>query len=142
MPFHHTGYSKFLDQNGLPAISPPWGTLNALDLNTGEYLWKVPLGETEYLRDLGYPTTGTENYGGSVITKNGLLFIAATKDGYIRAFSRDSGKLLWDFKLPAAAFATPALYSAGGKQYLTVACGGEKLDTKKGNKIIAFALED
>ena len=142
MPFQHMGYTKFLDQNGLPAISPPWGTLQALDLNTGEYLWKVPLGDTESLRELGQPTTGTENYGGSVVTENGLLFIAATKDGYIRAFDRDTGKLLWEFKLPAAAFATPALYYAGGKQYLTIACGGEKLGTKKGNKIIAFALED
>ena len=86
--------------------------------------------------------TSTKDYSGAVVTENGLLFIAATKDGYIRAFDRDSGKLLWEFKLPAAAFATPALYYAGGKQYLTIACGGEKLGTIKGNKIIAFALED
>ena len=142
MPYQHTGYTKFLDSNGLPAISPPWGTLQALDLNTGEYIWKVPLGETESLKKLGYPTTGTENYGGAVVTENGLLFIAATKDGYIRAFNKYSGKLLWEFRLPAAAFATPALYSVGGKQYLTVACGGEKLGTKKGNKIITFSLSD
>ena len=92
------------------------------------------------MRNLGYPTTGTENYGGPVITKNGLLFIAATKDGYIRAFDKKAGSLLWEFKLPAPAFATPAMYKVEGKQYLAIACGGEKMGTKKGNKIIAFAL--
>jgi quinoprotein glucose dehydrogenase len=141
LPFKFTGYNKFLDKNGLPAIAPPWGTLQALDLNTGEYLWKVPLGETVSLRNLGYPTTGTENYGGPVVTKNGLLFIAATKDGYIRSFDKKTGSLIWEFKLPAPAFATPSIYAVDGKQYLVIACGGEKLQTKKGNKIIAFALE-
>ncbi len=136
----HTGYKKFLDSNGLPAISPPWGTLNAIDLNTGEYLWKVPLGETMELKAQGFPTTGTENYGGPVITKNGLLFIAATKDGYFRAFDRDTGKILWEYRLPAASFATPSLYQVDGKQYIVLACGGGKLGTKKGNQIIAFSL--
>ena len=141
IPFRHTGYNKFLDKNGLPAISPPWGTLNALDLNTGKYLWTVPFGETDHLKDLGYPTTGTENYGGPVITQNGLLFIAATKDGYFRAFDKRTGIKLWEFKLPAPGFATPAIYSVNGKQYIVIACGGEKLQTKKGNKIIAFTLK-
>ena len=141
LPFGHTGYNKFLDKNGLPAISPPWGTLHALDLNTGEYLWQIPFGETDHLKNLGYPTTGTENYGGPVITENGLLFIAATKDGYIRAYNKETGVKLWEFKLPTPAFATPAIYSVDGKQYLAIACGGEKLQTKKGNKIIAFTLE-
>ena len=140
VPYQHTGYEKFLDKNGLPAISPPWGTLQALDLNTGEYLWRIPFGETDSLRALGYPTTGTENYGGPVVTENGLLFIAATKDGYIRAFDRANGNLLWEFKLPAAGFATPSLYEIEGKQYLVIACGGEKLGTPKGNKIVAFSL--
>jgi len=141
LPFKFTGYNKFLDKNGLPAIAPPWGTLQALDLNTGEYLWKVPLGETVSLRNLGYPTTGTENYGGPVVTKNGLLFVAATKDGYISSFDKKTGSLIWEFELPAPAFATPSIYAVDGKQYLVIACGGEKLQTKKGNKIIAFALE-
>ena len=141
LPFGHTGYNKFLDKNGLPAISPPWGTLHALDLNTGEYLWQIPFGETDHLKNLGYPTTGTENYGGPVITENGLLFIAATKDGYIRAYNKETGVKLWEFELPTPAFATPAIYSVDGKQYLAIACGGEKLQTKKGNKIIAFTLE-
>jgi len=104
-------------------------------------LWRIPLGETDSLRVLGFPTTGTENYGGPVITENGLLFIAATKDGYIRAFNRYNGKLLWEFKLPAAAFATPSIYEIEGKQYLVIACGGEKLGTPKGNKIVAFSLQ-
>lgn len=140
-PYRHTGYNKFLDANGLPAISPPWGSLSAIDLNTGEYLWQIALGETDSLRALGYPSTGTENYGGPAITENGLLFIAATKDGYIRAFNRHTGALLWEYKLPAAAFANPALYEVDGKQYLAIACGGEKLGTEKGNKIIAFSLD-
>ena len=139
--FKHTGYKKFLDSNGLPAISPPWGTLNAIDLNTGDYLWSIPLGETLTLKEKGFPQTGSENYGGAIVTKNGLLFIGATKDGYFRAFNKNSGKLLWEYKLPAAAFATPAMYEVNGKQYIAIACGGEKLGTEKGNQIIAFALE-
>lgn len=139
--YRHTGYKKFLDSNGLPAISPPWGTLHAIDLNTGDYLWSIPFGETLALKEKGFPRTGTENYGGAIITENGLLFIGATKDGYFRAFNKKNGKLLWEYKLPAAAFATPATYEINGKQYIAIACGGEKLGTEKGNKIIAFSLE-
>jgi quinoprotein glucose dehydrogenase len=141
LPYRHTGYNKFLDSNGLPGISPPWGTLNAIDLNTGEYLWKIPYGETPALREKGFPTTGSENYGGPVVTENGLIFIAGTKDELISAYNRHTGEKLWEAKLPAAAFATPATYMINGKQYVAVACGGEKLGAKKGNEIVAFALE-
>ncbi|MBC2838189.1 PQQ-binding-like beta-propeller repeat protein [Robiginitalea sp. SC105] len=141
VPYQHTGYHKFLDSNGLPAISPPWGTLHAIDLNTGEYLWQVTLGDTESLKAAGHPPTGCENYGGPVVTENGLLFIAATKDGYFRTFDRHTGALLWEQALPAPAFATPALYEAGGRQYIALACGGEKLGTPAGNKIIAYTLK-
>jgi len=139
--YKHTGYKKFLDSNGLPAISPPWGTLHAIDLNTGDYLWSIPFGETLALKEKGFPQTGTENYGGAIVTENGLLFIGATKDGYFRAFNKKNGQLLWEYKLPAAAFATPAMYEVNGKQFIAIACGGEKLGTDKGNKIIAFSLE-
>ena len=139
-PYRHTGYQKFLDNRGLPGISPPWGTLNAIDLNSGEFVWKVPLGETLELKAQGHPTTGSENYGGPVVTKNGLLFIAGTKDGFIRAFDKYSGELLWEYELPAPGFATPSMYEIDGRQYLVIACGGEKLGTKKGNQIIAFSL--
>ncbi|WP_430968064.1 PQQ-binding-like beta-propeller repeat protein [Spongiimicrobium sp. 2-473A-2-J] len=140
-PYQHKGYTKFLDSQGLPAISPPWGTLHAIDLNTGSYRWSVPFGETAALKAQGFPTTGTENYGGAVVTQNGLLFIGATKDGFFRAFDKHTGKILWEYQLPAAAFATPATYMVDGKQYVAIACGGEKLGTDKGNKIVAFALE-
>lgn len=139
--YQHMGYNKFLDSNGLPAISPPWGTMSAIDLNSGEFIWQVVLGETDSLKALGYPQTGTESYGGPVVTENGLLFIGGTKDGYFRAYNKWTGELLWEYKLPAAAFATPAMYELNGKQYIVIACGGEKLGTKPGNQIIAFALE-
>lgn len=141
IPYKHKGYNKFLTSDGLPAISPPWGTLHAIDLNSGEFIWSVPFGETPELKEQGYPTTGTENYGGAVVTENGLLFIGATKDGYFRVFDKHNGKVLWEFKLPAAAFATPAMYEVNGKQYIAIACGGEKLGTEKGNQIVAFSLD-
>lgn len=137
LPFTSTGYNKFLDSKGHPAIAPPWGTLSAIDLNTGRYRWQIPLGEEPGLNVKG---TGTENYGGPVVTANGLLFIAATKDGKLRAFDKRNGKLLWETKLPAAAFATPSVYQVNGKQYLVLACGGTKLGTPKGNQYVAFAL--
>jgi len=139
--YSHMGYFKFLDSKGLPGISPPWGTLHAVNMNTGDFLWSVPLGETESLKEMGYPITGTENYGGPLVSQNGLLFIAATKDGYFRTFDKYSGKILWEYKLPAPAFATPATYSHKGQQYLVIACGGEKLGTEKGNKIMAFGID-
>lgn len=140
VPYGITGYNKFLDSKGLPAIGPPWGTLNAINLNTGEYLWKIPFGEEKSLKEKGVPTTGTENYGGPIVTASGLLFIAATKDGMFRAFDKKTGKILWETELPAAGFATPSTYQVNGKQYVVIACGGTKLGTKKGNQYVAFAL--
>ncbi|MFD0799674.1 pyrroloquinoline quinone-dependent dehydrogenase [Maribacter chungangensis] len=137
--YRHTGYTKFVDNQGLPAMAPPWGTLHAIDLNSGEYIWSIPLGNTPELGEKGIGT-GTENYGGPVVTENGLLFIGATRDGYFRAFDKHTGEKLWEYKLPAAAFATPAMYEVNGKQYIAIACGGEKLGTEKGNQILAFAL--
>ncbi|HEA19904.1 hypothetical protein LCGC14_1093620 [marine sediment metagenome] len=140
VPYKHLGYTKFLDSKGLPAIAPPWGTLHAIDLNTGEYKWSVPLGNTPELGEDGIGT-GTENYGGAVITENGLLFIGATRDGFFRVFDTQNGNLLWEYKLPVPAFATPAMYEVNGKQYIAIACGGEKLGTEKGNLVLGFALD-
>jgi quinoprotein glucose dehydrogenase len=140
LPYVFDGYNKFLDKNGYPAVKPPWGQLTAINLNTGEIVWKNRLGEFRELTAKGIPQTGTENYGGSVVTKGGLVFIAATKDERIRAFDKLNGKLLWEAELPACGFATPSVYEANGKQYLVVACGGTKLGTKKGDSYVAFAL--
>lgn len=140
LPYTSTGYHKFLTKEGYPAIKPPWGTLSAINLNTGEYAWKIPLGEFPDLVKKGLPPTGTENYGGPVVTAGGLLFIAATRDSKMRAFHKSTGKLLWQADLPAAGFATPSVYEVNGKQFVVIACGGGKLGTKAGDSYVAFAL--
>ncbi|MBA2561668.1 MAG: PQQ-binding-like beta-propeller repeat protein [Chitinophagaceae bacterium] len=140
LPYEISGYNKFITKSGLPGLAPPWGVLNAIDLNTGEYVWKITLGEDSLFKSKGVKETGTENYGGPVITKGGVLFIAATKDGKFRAFNKRTGKLLWETALPAAGFATPATYQVDGRQYIAIACGGGKLGTKSGDSYLAFAL--
>jgi quinoprotein glucose dehydrogenase len=134
-----SGISKFLTRQGLPGIAPPWGTLNAIDLNTGEYVWKKPLGNDPAFPESKTPT-GTENYGASVITAGGVLFIAATKDGQFRAFNKTNGELLWETSLPVPGYATPAVYEIDGKQFIVIACGGGKLNTKSGDSYVAFSL--
>lgn len=139
-PYVNDGLVQFKDQEGYPGVKPPWGTLNAIDLNTGEYLWKVPLGEYEELTARGIPITGTENHGGPIVTAGGLLFIGATKDERFRAIDISTGATVWEYKLPAGAFATPATYEVDGKQYILVAAGGRKHGLKAGGTYIAFAL--
>ena len=141
LPYSITGYNKFLTSDGLPAISPPWGTLNALHLGTGQYTWKKTLGNDPRFPGTRKPT-GTENYGAAVVTAGGLLFIAATTDGKFRAFNKRTGDLLWEVDLPFAAFATPAVYEANGKQYIVIACGGGKNNTRSGDSYVAFALPE
>jgi quinoprotein glucose dehydrogenase len=140
--YRFTGYDKFLDPDGYPAVAPPWGTLNAINLNTGEYLWKIPLGEYPALATNGMKDTGTENYGGPIVTAGGLVFIAATNfDKKLRAFDKDTGKLLWEAVLPFAGNATPATYEIGGRQYVVIAAGGGKaVGLPSGGVYVAFAL--
>lgn len=140
--FEFAGYERFRDSAGYPAIKPPWGTLSAIDLNTGAYRWRITLGEHAALTARGIPPTGTEQYGGPIVTAGGLLFIAATMDGKFRAFDRSTGRLLWEWQLPAAGYATPSTYAIGGKQFVVIAAGGGKLGTPSGDAYIAFALPD
>ncbi|HEY0176200.1 MAG TPA: PQQ-binding-like beta-propeller repeat protein, partial [Pedobacter sp.] len=135
-----TGYNKFLTKEGYPAISPPWGSLSAINLNSGKYEWKIPLGEFEELKKKGIPATGRENFGGPVVTAGGLLFIGASADGYFRAINKRTGKILWEFELPAAGMATPAVYETDHKQYVVIACGGSKSGGKSSDAYVAFTL--
>ena len=135
------GYPKFVDKDGYPGFVPPWGTLNALNLDTGEYAWKIPFGEFPALAAQGLKNTGTENYGGGVVTAGGLLFIGATTyDKKFHAYDKLTGKLLWETTLPAAGNATPAIYEIKGRQYIVTAAGGGKFGTPSGGSYVAFAL--
>lgn len=137
------GYVRFTDPDGYPAITPPWGTLNALDLNTGEYAWRIPLGEIPALAKQGLTNTGSENYGGSVVTAGGLLFIGATNaDAKFRAFDKRTGRLLWEYQMDAAGNATPATYMANGKQFVVIGAGGGKWGNPSGGTYYAFALPE
>jgi len=141
-PYIFTGYKKFLDPDGYPAVNPPWGTLNAIDLKTGKYLWKINLGEYPALAQQGMKNTGSENYGGPVLTASGVLFIGATVyDRRFRAFDSSTGKLLWETELPFAGMATPSTYMIDGRQYVVIAAsGGRDPKSPVGGEYISFAL--
>ena len=135
------GYNKFLDPDGYPAVKPPWGTLTAINLNTGKFAWRIPFGEYPELVKKGIRNTGSENYGGPLVTAGGLLFIAATdRDNKIHAFDKSTGKLLWEATLPAAGNATPATYEVNGRQYVVIAAGGGKWGAPSGGSYVAYAL--
>jgi quinoprotein glucose dehydrogenase len=136
------GFRRWLDSEGYPAIKPPWGTLNAVDLNTGEIKWKVVLGEYAQLSERGIPPTGTENYGGPLVTAGGLVFIGATADETFRAFDSQTGELLWKAKLPFGGNASPSTYMVGGRQYIVISAGGGKSGRPRGGSLVAFALPE
>jgi len=136
-----TGYDYFNDPNGYPAVKPPWGLLNCIDLNKGEILWQVPMGEYKALAAKGVPITGTENFGGTIVTAGGIVFIGGSKDENFHAYDAKDGKLLWQAPLPAGGYATPCTYAVNGKQYIAIAAGGGgKQRTKSADEYVAFAL--
>lgn len=141
LPYRIDGYNKFLDPDGYPAVKPPWGTLTAIDLDTGEFAWQIPFGEFPELAERGLRNTGSENYGGPAVTAGGLLFIGATNhDSKFRAFDKATGELLWETTLPAAGNATPAVYEVDGRQFVVIASGGGKWGLPSEGTYVAFAL--
>jgi quinoprotein glucose dehydrogenase len=142
MPYDSMGRRRFVDPEGYPAITPPWGTLSAIDLNNGKYLWKIPFGEYPELAEKGLRNTGSDNYGGPIVTAGGLVFIGATVfDRKFHAYDSATGKLLWETELPFSGLATPATYMIDGKQYVVIAAGGGQTNPKpSGGVYVAFTL--
>ena len=141
--YAHSGWNVLTDHEGYPGVKPPWGTLNAIDLNKGEILWKVPLGIYPELVEKGLPPTGTQNLGGPAVTSGGLVFIGATRDKKFRAFDRDTGEILWEYDLPGGGNATPSVYQVNGKQYIVVAAGGGgRVGSESSDSYVAFTLPD
>ena len=139
--YSFAGYQKLLDHEGYPGGKPPWGTLNCIDLNTGKLEWRVPLGSYAALTTAGRPGTGTENFGGAIVTAGGLVFCSGTRDKKIRAFSADSGEELWAAELPLHGTAPPTTYEVDGRQFVVIAAtGGGKLGGRTGDAWVAFAL--
>jgi quinoprotein glucose dehydrogenase len=139
--YDFAGYEFFTDQNGYPGVKPPWGHLTAIDLNTGEFVWRVTFGEFPELTAKGIPPTGTQNFGGTIVTAGGLVFVGATMDSKFHAYDKTTGKLLWDYQLNAGGYATPSTYMVNGRQYVVIAAGGGgKQGTKSGDEFVAFAL--
>jgi quinoprotein glucose dehydrogenase len=141
-PYRFTGYRRWLDPDGYPAIAMPWGTLNAIDLATGKYAWSIPFGEFPELAARGVKNTGSENYGGPLVTAGGVLFIGASiHDRKFRAFDKRDGELLWEAALPFSADATPITYQVDGRQYVVIfASGGKERAGSGGGVYVAFAL--
>jgi quinoprotein glucose dehydrogenase len=139
-PYHLPERIKLLDQEGYPGIKPPWGYLTAIDLNKGDFSWRIVTGEYEELTKRGVPRTGTPTHGGAIATAGGLVFMAGTFDKKFRAYNSDSGEVAWEHQLNAAGFATPSTYEADGKQYVVIAAGGGKGDSNSGDEFVAFAL--
>jgi len=140
--YQYTGWRIFRDNLGYPANKPPWGWLNALDLNTGRMVWKVPLGKDKLLEEMGFETVGTENLGGPIVTEGGLVFVAGTTDNLVRAFDKTTGQELWSHELPFVGSAPATVYKAGGRQFLFVPATGGLLETPVGNTYVAFSLPE
>jgi quinoprotein glucose dehydrogenase len=131
---------RLRDPEGFPAIKPPWGYMTAIDLDSGDVVWRLVNGEVPELKARGVSKTGSHSTGGSVATAGGLVFIAGTMDETFKAFDADSGEIVWEYKLPTGAYANPCSYEVNGKQYITIACGGGKGMSKPGDEFVTFSL--